>query len=301
MYDDNNNIYARWVAGEISDQELKELEGSEVLSELQSILAATDDLSLDKYNQDHAYQKIVKNRANGAQVVQLIPYRKIAAIAAIFIGVIAMFLLMQNRPELMIHEAPYGSTAQIELPDQSIVTLNAGSAIKYDSDKFIKERIIYLEGEALFDVEPGSSFRVETKKGTIEVLGTMFNVRQWGDELLVECYEGSVAVSVESSSLVLSSQQTAISRGEGRLESKVFEHSVPLWQVGISKFDSVPVQLVFEEMARQYDIEITGTFENKIFSGAFSHSSLEKALEEVCIPMDLSYSQDQNKKRVLIQ
>lgn len=302
MDDSKNNIYARWLAGDISEVEMDALRQSGELSELESILAATDALTLVPYDQDRAYQRIVNNRKpNTRESIIPLMANKWAALAAVLVGVLSYFLLSQNASEIIKHEAPIGAMVTIPLPDESTIILNDGSMISYDMTSYEEQRTIDLKGEASFDVESGSPFRVETTGGTVEVLGTQFNVRTWDGAFVVECYEGSVRVTAPRSSLVLRPQESAVLRSDGQLELRAIDHTQPYWQVGISRFDSASVQDVFEEFMRQYDVEIIYQGRNKIFNGAFTHDSLETALREICRPLDLSYQIDPNKKRIVIQ
>jgi transmembrane sensor len=76
-----------------------------------------------------------------------------------------------------------GSVQSVTLPDQSIVTLNSGSSIRYRSrplDGILTtwKRTVAFDGEGLFSIShTGSPFVVEGPRATIEVLGTRFNVR----------------------------------------------------------------------------------------------------------------------------
>src|SRR5690606_8443173 len=45
-------------------------------------------------------------------------------------------------------------TLLVELPDGSEVTMNSESSLKYSKDFSANERIVYLDGEAFFNVQP---------------------------------------------------------------------------------------------------------------------------------------------------
>lgn len=84
-------------------------------------------------------------------------------------------------------EVPYGSKTKIELPDGSRVSLNSGSKLKYEKGFGDKTRVIFLEGEAFFDVKKtGIPFYVHVSGIKIKVLGTTFNVKAYPEEKTVE-------------------------------------------------------------------------------------------------------------------
>lgn len=94
----------------------------------------------------------------------------------------------------------YGEVQTHVLPDGSKVILNANSTLTYkDYWAANTARKVHLKGEAFFEVKKKSSkepFKVRTDKGTIQVLGTSFNVKQRATTFEVALLEGSVALSI---------------------------------------------------------------------------------------------------------
>ena len=99
-----------------------------------------------------------------------------------------------------------GSTTQAQLPDGTMVWLNAASAISYSKD-FGKRRELTLSGEAFFDVTRDSTrpFIVQTKYLTIKAVGTAFNVMSYFEDNRdeVSLIRGEVEVNYPGFSLVL--------------------------------------------------------------------------------------------------
>ncbi len=83
-----------------------------------------------------------------------------------------------------IVEAPYGSRTNLILADGSKVWLNAGSNLKYSSYFGQKNRKVFLDGEAYFDIarDTSSQFVVSTSHLDIKVYGTEFNVKAYSSE-----------------------------------------------------------------------------------------------------------------------
>jgi transmembrane sensor len=82
---------------------------------------------------------------------------------------------------------PYGSKSRMTLPDGSVVWLNAGSKMVISSQFGLHNREIHLEGEAHFAVAHGKKpFLVKTYDLTIEALGTIFNVKAYPEEKVIE-------------------------------------------------------------------------------------------------------------------
>jgi transmembrane sensor len=83
--------------------------------------------------------------------------------------------------------SPSGQKTEVTLPDKSKVWLNSKSTLRYSSSFNIKNRDLYLDGEAFFDVAKKSlPFEVKTAAINIRVLGTAFNVKCYEDDNIVE-------------------------------------------------------------------------------------------------------------------
>jgi len=97
---------------------------------------------------------------------------------------------------------PHGMIWSISLPDGSNVQLNAGSSLSYDITP-LGERShgtkMLLEGEAFFDIRHDATApcSISTSKGTIVVLGTRFDVRNYRADsaLIVSLLTGSIVIS----------------------------------------------------------------------------------------------------------
>lgn len=75
----------------------------------------------------------------------------------------------------------------VVLPDGTRVSLGSRTSFSYDSRYGKSKRVVYLEGEAYFEVakEKDKPFIVETKEQSIEALGTKFNVAAYPTDSLL--------------------------------------------------------------------------------------------------------------------
>lgn len=78
----------------------------------------------------------------------------------------------------------HGERKNIQLPDGTIVYLNAGSNLKLGAGYGIETRTVSLEGEAFFDVKKDKKvpFIVQTATMDIKALGTSFDVKAYREE-----------------------------------------------------------------------------------------------------------------------
>lgn len=138
-------------------------------------------------------------------------FRWMAAAAAVLVLTLGAYWLFQSRnneeaaplasaDQNVISTRP-GSKSKVQLPDGSIVWLNAGSKLTYDKQFGKTLREVELTGEGYFDVvkDPSKPFLIHTKTIDIRVLGTVFNVKAYPEDKTTETslIRGSVEVSVK--------------------------------------------------------------------------------------------------------
>jgi len=104
---------------------------------------------------------------------------------------------------IKIFLAAYGERKNIQLPDGTDVTLNAGSKIQINESFGVSSRDVYLEGEAFFDVKHNARlpFIVHTPAMDVKALGTAFNVKAYLNEKITETslIRGLVEVTLKES------------------------------------------------------------------------------------------------------
>lgn len=207
------------------------------------------------------------------------------------IAVIATFsILFFNQPAKPIElSTSLSETKQEVLPDGSKVILNAHSSLSYSADW---NRELTLTGEAFFEVTEGEKFLVKTDFGTVQVLGTSFNVFARNGDFEVACKTGKVKVSIPNKSFeesiepgeIISMKEDSVRR-INRLPELMGK-----WQAGEFYFNHQLIGEVLEEIQRQFNIEIEFDSSNKQeFSGYFTNKNLENALDMVCLPLGLEY------------
>lgn len=122
-------------------------------------------------------------------------YWQMAAAAVVLVAV-ATYLLKPSAPKYITVIAPKGKDVmKVELPDHSIVWLQAGSSLRYEG-----RNVELLDGIAGFSVTGNSEkpFIVSTTSGLkVKVLGTVFTVKAFKDlpEVKVSVESGAVQVS----------------------------------------------------------------------------------------------------------
>ena len=297
---DKETLYARWLSNEITDEELESLKNDGVLDDLQRIVNTTDGWSMPAYNKAEGLQKIKLKQAEEKSPSKNIYIVWLALIAACLLTVFVIVNYNSSTEQNVIF-ASSGSTENLNLTDGSTVMINDGSSITYNKEGWANNRSIDLIGEAYFKVEKGTPFIVQTKNGSIEVLGTQFNVRAWGSNLYVECYEGSVKVTTAKDQSILTLNES-VSVVDNTMKGKLtINHNSPLWSEGASRFDGEKVSEVFRELERQYNVTIISSELTQTFTGIFKHDDLDNALRSICKPLGLQYNISDDQREVIIE
>ncbi|WP_242119364.1 FecR family protein [Aestuariivivens sediminicola] len=211
---------------------------------------------------------------------------KIACVLAVSVGV--YLTLFKSSTEKIITLASQKLT--VELPDHTMVELNALSQLEYEPDNWSESRKLMLRGEAFFSVAKGKTFSVYTDDGLVSVIGTKFNVKQRERYFEVRCYEGHVKVQSDTVLRHLYAGDV-FKIVNGIFTQEQISTNKPSWVDGMSTFEVVPIREVLAELERQYQIEvITKNIDlDRLFTGAFKHDNLEEALKAITLPMHLTF------------
>lgn len=209
-----------------------------------------------------------------------------------------------------------GNRTKIQLPDGSNVWLNAGSKINYSKNFEGKERVVFLNGEAFFDVvkNPQKPFIIHTSKIDIKVLGTQFNVKAYEEDNTTETslIRGSVEIFLKNDpgkkillrpneKLVLNNDKTIRNEiAKKQIRNKALTETSKLhvaikslsyfndienvessWTRNILSFDDEPFSEVAKKMERWYNVNIffkNEKWQNRYLSGSFENETLDQAL-----------------------
>lgn len=163
---------------------------------------------------------------------------------------------------------PRGGKYQLALSDGTEVWLNADTKLKYpvafkDGET---RKIELLYGEAYFDVSPstkhqGTRFKVVCKGQEIEVLGTAFNVKAYGDEdyIYTTLVEGKVGLTLENGKrdFLRPNEQTVLNQQTGDLTKSEVDVDYDIaWVRGYFNFRDKSLKDIMQVLSRWYDVEI---------------------------------------------
>lgn len=211
--------------------------------------------------------------------------------------------------ELRQRSLSNGQTATLRFGDGSVITLNAGSTLRYP-EKFSKDkREVYLQGEAFFSVPPDTSrpFIVHAGNTKTSVLGTSFNIRAYKneDDLQVAVADGKVAVSQngeeqegdQPKTVLLNENQWITYRSSGQLVEKGEGNISELvaWKDKKMIFTDKPLDQIATRLERWYNIDIVladSSLGNRRMSASFEEETMTEVLTIIALSLDMSYKKE---------
>lgn len=220
---------------------------------------------------NRAQRKIKSNRRRLIHN-QLIRYAAFLALPLLMTSLILGYLQFYKPDQVERYAeitASAGSIIRYELPDHSIVWLNAGSTLRYPAVFKKDNRMVDLKGEAYFDVQADHKrpFYVNTPDGlSVYVYGTQFNVNAYEEECCIETVLERGRVNVISPD-----QETIVQLAPGerllydKLEKKMIKSQVDVyekvaWKDGKLIFRNTSLDDIFKRLSRHFNVDIQ--FEN---------------------------------------
>lgn len=291
------NYLAKWLNNELTEEELAKFRESKEYASYLKLREATDNLAAPDFDMAKAWEDLNKKKTGTkGKAIKLHPYKKYLGIAAaIALLFVASFLYYGGLNEEI--STQYAERAEIVLPDASEVLLNADSHLSYNKKNWAKKRDIALTGEAFFKVAKGKRFTVTTENGTVTVLGTQFNVENRKGYFEVACYEGLVSVVYNKKEMKLPAGNSLVVIN-GELQALAIPNiKEPSWIRNESSFKSIPLKFVLDEFQRQFNIKVSteNIDTDQLFTGSFSNTDKELALQSISTPSLMKYILEGNK------
>lgn len=290
---DKNTLIDKWLNHDLTAEEQKAFESLDDYQSLIKLHSALNKFKAPEFNSIDAYtsisEKVSKKQASKASWLK--PILRIAAVLTICFSV---YYYTSNSGTTITTMA--SEKTDMFLPDSSEVIINAKSTIAFNQKKWPSSRDINLNGEAYFKVKKGSKFMVKTPVGSVTVLGTQFNVKQWDSIFEVTCYEGSVKVITKTNETILKPGESFLVLDGEFTESVTETAKKPYWLNNESKFKSMPYRLILAEFERQYDVTIQSNEidTDLLFTGSFVHKNKELALKAITLPLNINYNIEKN-------
>jgi ferric-dicitrate binding protein FerR (iron transport regulator) len=280
------------------------VKNQEYFKDMKTLLETSEPLSLSP---EKALEKVL-NKIGDKKTNRSIWQTLQRVAAVLFIPLlISVFIInsVKNRNEIVnfkTTDAAFGTVSTMELPDGSKVWLNAGSSLKYPEKFTKKERVVFLTGEAYFEVQSNESspFTVTTPNLSVKATGTRFSVMAYpnSQKTTVTLAEGKVSVknpekSDKKESFLLQNQHLSYNNSNGEID---IQNEDPYKHIagkdGKLVFRNDLITEVARKISMQYnvDIEIQGEkIKNYRFRATFENEPLNELLRLLKLSSPIDY------------
>ncbi|WP_025144967.1 FecR family protein [Pedobacter jeongneungensis] len=265
-----------------------------------------------------AIQQHIENSAEQSPIVKKINYRKYFTIAAaiVVIALLPVFYFNTFQPkkaEVVAYNEIYNPRGQkrlVTMPDGSNIYLNGDTKIRYALNfNTTSKRIVYLDGEAFFDVQHRSKqpFVVYTGKISTTVLGTSFNINAYPSlkDITITVQTGKVGVLFKNKGkttpvhFLLPNEQLTINKNNGQFAKKqVIAIDFDSWREYKIFFYDKPLKEIAEVIAREYDLDIeikTEALKEVKLTAKFDKCSAKQIIDVIAKLSDSKYKIYENK------
>lgn len=260
---------------------------------------ASSTKEMPDYQIENLYLNFKKRLATKQKTFRLSSYDllKYAAVFIFAVGLSSLFFYSEphffsdRKPAQHITTviADNGQVSKIILPDSSVVWLNSGTQITYNTNFAVNNREINLSGQAFFQVTRNKKIPLKVFCNNLEVkvLGTKFDVSAYPDDknIRVALESGKV----EMLNTKIKSFRYELKPGEMAQYDK-FSENVSLKKVNLQKFTSWkdgvlifrddPMYEVIAKLKRRYDINIE-VGQPDIYKSVFTATIKNETLEEI--------------------
>lgn len=247
-----------------------------------------------------------RQRKSFSLLIRISTYAAVA-IFATAITSIAFLIARPEREEAKITRYFGGDglgADMVELPDGTHVSLGSRTMFSFDDRYGESDRIVYLEGEAYFEVakQQDKPFIVKTKEQDIEALGTKFNVMAYpADSLLTTTLlEGSVLLTTQNllHPTILKPNEQFIYNKKTQLTilQQVDANQFVSWTTGYYFFPEQSLEAILYRLSHVYGVQFTiesETLSRRTFTGTFYRGqSIKDIMEIIHLSIPIRYKID---------
>lgn len=204
---------------------------------------------------------------------------------------------------------------EVRFDDGSRAMLKPESQITFSEPFESAQRLVFLEGEAFFDVSRDTlhPFVVHTKEVITKVLGTSFTVSAFAedDNITVSVMTGKVSVMPKTDTgsaispldeTILTPNQKVIYNKSKRIVSRgIVKEPMPILPVETVKrmqFEAAPISEIFAALEEVYGVDIEfdeHTFASCILTTTIAEGNIYNRLDMLCNAIDAHYTVKENR------
>ena len=260
---DKETLY-KYFSRQLSYEERREVqawadESEENLNEFMSERAFFDATMLHIDDEDVTVGRRISVRVKRVFVQAM----KVAAIVAVTLCLSHIYNKVSFEESVPMCElkVPAGQQLNITLADGTNVWLNSLTTLRYPAIFTNDERRVLIDGEGYFEVAKDESkpFKVETSKGVVEVLGTVFNVDAYSkcNTFTTALISGKVKIATGENAYNLKPNQIARCNADGTMSiSQIDDFDHFRWKEGLISIRNESFKQIMRKFEKFYGVKI---------------------------------------------
>lgn len=186
-----------------------------------------------------------------------------------------------------------GEKASVLFQDGTVLRLGPESRVTASDAP--DSRQVTLEGDAYFAVakDPNRPFVIRTEGGEAVVLGTRFEIRARGGELLVAVLEGRVEVTAAGERMVLEAGDVGRA-GSDLPPTPALKEDMPSiheWLGTFAAYQATPLREVARELRERFGLHVVfadSSLADRTLTAWFADSDLENMVSVICRVTDVN-------------
>ena len=261
----------------------------------------------------------LESKTISTQPKRMVFWNSFIRVAAIFLLITTAGLLINKYNKEInatnpLHTVivPPGQRINLVLADNSSIWLNSNTTFKYPSRFSKKQREVYLDGEAFFEVSANEKqpFIVNTHQGGVRVTGTTFNVSAYSkfDKFETSLLEGVVGVYLKDSEdeiiAIKRTQKTVVRNGKLNVMN-IHDYDEFLWKEGLIAFNNKQLKDILSVLEQYFDIAIRiedDCLPDNTYTGKFRQSDgIDYALRVLQKSINFTFERDNEEQIILIK
>ncbi|OJJ22164.1 hypothetical protein BKI52_08995 [marine bacterium AO1-C] len=230
-----------------------------------------------------------------------------AAVVLVTVGVVGWLVTQDSQNQWVTKFSETRQVMPMTLADGSKVWLNKNSQLRFPKQFDQKERKVFLEGEAFFEItkNPKVPFLIEAGNTTTKVLGTSFNIKatKASNEVKVSVATGKVAFYAtkrpEQTVLLTKDQQGVYRKTQKQvIKKESYDANEITWQSGVMVFKKMKLSKVIQVLSTRYGKPVK--LENEALNDCELTTTLDKlpfkeAIEVIALTMNISFQINENE------
>ena len=264
----------------------------------EEVLAEEEGMKVIPLNQPHS----VSNRNTAWPL-----WGKAAGIAAGLLCILVSYYFLVQYDRYVEYKTEFGETKKVVLPDNSVVTLNANSTVKYLADwEEMEKREVWIEGEAFFSIVHTSDdqkFQVHSGNLDVEVLGTKFNVNNRRNRTQVTLSSGKIKLNIKTRDTIRNvimnpGEFVEVSRNSAINKKTVDSEKYTSWRNNKLQFNNTPLIEIVEILEDNYGLQVElrdPALGNREFTAVYPADDLGILLQALAKSFDLNIIKKKNK------